>query len=279
MRLFRRSKPSVPVLTYHGNNVHDNSYAGNDHIAFESDLRTIDRMGLRILPLATVVDWHQGLLPDSEVEDGVALTMDDGSWLDYHDIEHPTCGVQKGMFKLLAAFRDETPGQATVHASSFVIASPDDRIVLDQRNLAGLGWWGDDWWADAHSSGLMSIECHSWDHVHPTLDTVAQQDNVRGDFGRVDTFEDCSVQVEQAAEYIDRATGSRPRYFAYPWGQASDYLRKDYMPRQQERHGFRAAFSIEPRRLSRKDDTWFLPRFVCGEDWKSPEELEGILGA
>lgn len=277
MQLFRRSTPTVPVLAYHGNNVHGNSYADNDHVAFESDLRTIDRLGLRILPVATVVDWHEGLLPDSDVEGGVALTMDDGSWLDYHDIEHPTCGLQKGMFKLLAAFRDETPGQATVHASSFVIASPKDRDVLDQRNLAGLGWWGDDWWADAHASGLLAVECHSWDHAHPTLERVAQKDNIKGDFTRVDTFEDCTAQVDRAADYIEKTAGARPQFFAYPWGQASDFLRKDYMPRQQKRHGFRAAFSIEPRRLSRKDDRWFLPRLVCGKDWTFPEELEKIL--
>ena len=265
------------MLTYHGNNVHDNSYAGNDHIAFESDLRTIDRMGLRILPLATVVDWHQGLLPDSEVEDGVALTMDDGSWLDYHDIEHPTCGVQKGMFKLLAAFRDETPGQATVHASSFVIASPDDRIVLDQRNLAGLGWWGDDWWSVAQRSGLMSIECHSWDHVHDTLDRVAQRDNLKGDFREIKTYDDCAAQVTQAASYIESLAGRRPAFYAYPWGPASRYMVEEFMPTERASHRFRAAFSIDPRHVRAGDDRWFLPRYVCGRDWKAPAELKAIL--
>ena len=166
-----------------------------------------------------------------------------------------------------------------MHASSFVIASPEDRIVLDQRNLAGLGWWGDDWWAEAQGSGLMAIECHSWDHAHPTLDRVAQKDNIRGDFRSVDTFDDCIAQVDRAADYIEKTAGARPRFFAYPWGQASRYLRASYMPRQSKRHGFRAAFSIEPRRLSRRDDRWFLPRFVCGKDWKSTKELESILRA
>jgi hypothetical protein len=46
----------VPVLTYHSNNVSGNDYAGNDHVALAQDLRRVARLGLRIVPLATVVD-------------------------------------------------------------------------------------------------------------------------------------------------------------------------------------------------------------------------------
>ena len=269
----------MPVLTYHSNNVHENSYAGNDHIAFASDLRLIDRLGLRIVPLRTVVDWHAGAKPNEAVEDAVALTLDDGSWLDYHDIMHPVCGLQPGMFRLLAEFRaegspDRQPG---LHVSSFVITSPDAREELDRTNLIGQGWWGDDWWRDATRSGLMSIECHSWDHVHDTLENVAQADNLKGDFRQVRTLEDCRRQVQQAADYIERTAGARPAFFAYPWGQASDFMRRDYLPGEQDRHQFRAAFSIEPRHVTCSDDEWFLPRYVCGRDWRSPEELEALL--
>ena len=270
---------TVPVLTYHSNNVHQNTYEGNDHLAFEADLGLIDQLDLRIVPLGTVVDWHKGLVPDSEVEGGVALTMDDGSWLDYHDVLHPACGMQTGLFKLLQGFKDSVSAsrQPTVHASSFVIASPEARIELDRKNLIGEGWWGDDWWLAAQSSGLMSIECHSWDHTHPTLDNVAQKDGIKGDFEAVDSPGDCRSQVQAAAEYIERVTAYRPRYFAYPWGQASDYMLSSYMPKQQSMHRFEAAFSIEPKQVSKRDSIWFLPRYVCGKDWKSPQELERIL--
>lgn len=279
MILFRRHKPAVPVLTYHSLNVHQNTYEGNDHIAFETDLRTIDRLGLRILSLDTVVDWYKGSIPNSDVDGGVALTLDDGSWLDYHNIIHPSCGVQVGMFKLIEKFRESTPEfrQPSLHVSSFVIASPDAREELDQKNLIGMGWWGDDWWKPAQASGLMSIECHSWDHNHPLLDKVAQKDNVKGNFEVIESLDDCKSQVQNAAEYIEQVAGYRPKYFAYPWGEASDYMKLKYMPKQQAKHLFIAAFSIKPKHVSKRDDIWFLPRYVCGRDWKSTKGLERIL--
>ena len=126
MILFRHRKQTVPVLTYHSINVHQNTYKGNDHIAFEADLNTIDRLGLRIIPLDTVVDWHKGLVSDSEVDAGVALTLDDGSWLDYHNIIHPSCGVQIGMYKLLEKFKEGIPEarQPFLHVSSLVCIFP-----------------------------------------------------------------------------------------------------------------------------------------------------------
>lgn len=275
-----RTTQTVPVLTYHSLNVLQNSYAQNDHLAFAADLRLIDAMGLQIVPLERVVDWVLGALPDSAVENAVALTLDDGSWLDFHDIEHPTCGTQRGMMRLLREYRDELPPgrQPDLHVSSFVIASPQARTELDEKNLIGQGWWGDDWWSAAQRSGLMSIECHSWDHVHDTLDHVAQRDNLKGDFREVNTYDDCAAQVTQAARYIESLAGRRPVFYAYPWGQASRYMVEEFMPTERPSHRFRAAFSIDPRHVRAGDNRWFLPRYVCGRDWKAPAELEAILG-
>jgi peptidoglycan/xylan/chitin deacetylase (PgdA/CDA1 family) len=124
----------------------------------------------------------------------------------------------------------------------------------------------------------MDIECHSWDHVHPELDHVAQKDQVKGDFCRVESFEDCEIQFTRAGEYIGRVLGGkRPTLFAYPCGEASDYALSEYLPNHQSRHQFRAAFSTEPKSVSKSDNTWLLPRFTCGLDWKSPQELTEIL--
>lgn len=269
------------MLTYHSINIDDNTYAGNDHIAFAEDLRLINRLGLRVIPLETVVLWQQGHLPDSAVAASVALTLDDGTSFDYHSIEHPTCGMQTGMFRLLEEFSNEVTSatQPSLQVSSFVIVSPAARVELDRKNMVGKGWWGDDWWQPAQASELMSIECHSWDHNHPTLETVEQKDNISGDFRYIDSLDDCLAQVDQAGAYIEKLTGYRPRYFAYPWGQASDYLRKQYLPDYQQQHQFEAAFSIEPKSVSKEDDVWFLPRFVCGRDWQSPADLERILAS
>ncbi|HET6564439.1 MAG TPA: polysaccharide deacetylase family protein [Xanthomonadales bacterium] len=281
MKWFRPKQVSVPVLTYHSINIDANTYAQNDHIAFAEDLRTIDRLGMKVIPLQVVVDWNQGKLPDSAVEGGVALTLDDGTSFDFFSIEHPTCGMQTGMFRLLEEFRNEVGvnRQPALHVSSFVIVSPAAREELDRKNMVGKSWWGDDWWREAQSSGLMSIECHSWDHNHPTLDQVAQQDNRSGDFRLIASFEDCQAQLDQAGEYIEKVAGYRPRYFAYPWGQSSDYLRQDYLPNQQNQHRFEAAFSIDAEPVTKRSDRWFLPRYVCGRDWQSPEQFEAILKA
>jgi hypothetical protein len=49
------------------------------------------------------------------------------------------------------------------------------------------------------------------------------------------------------------------------------------MPTYQARHQFRAGFSCEPRAVSREDNIWFLPRYVCGRDWKSSQELINLI--
>ena len=70
-------------------NINGDTYAKNDHLAFASDLGTIRDMGFRVIPLSKVVDWHQGTLPDKDVFQTVAITLDDGSWFDYYDLEYP----------------------------------------------------------------------------------------------------------------------------------------------------------------------------------------------
>src|SRR5688500_11310497 len=104
----RPASMRVPVLTYHSNNISGNDYAGNDHVALAADLRLIHRSGLHIVPLARVVEVLLGEAPASLVEDGVALSFDDGSWFDWHDIDHPSCGPQRGFAGVLRDFVAET---------------------------------------------------------------------------------------------------------------------------------------------------------------------------
>lgn len=269
----------IPVLTYHSLNMDSNEYAGNDHIALREDLRLLHQSGWRIIPLKQVVDWHQGLIADAEMHNAVAITLDDGTEFDYHDLEHPTLGMQRSMFNILCDFRDEAGGtQPGLSVSSFVITCPDSRAELDKKGMVGKGWWGDQWWLEAQASGLMSIECHSWDHNHPALDKVAQQDQLKGDFTAIANAADCEAQVAKAGDFIQqKLNGQRPTLFAYPWGQASDYLLQQYMPGHQSRHQFRAGFSCEPRLVRKDDNIWFLPRFVCGRDWQSPSQLISLI--
>ena len=270
---------NIPILTYHAINVIKNTYEENDHLALAADLETIRELGMNIIPLSRVVDWHEGLLADAEVAGSVAITFDDGAWFDFYDLDHPTCGMQRSMFNILKDFNARSGQSLQAHATSFVISSPDARSSLDKTGLIGKSWWGDQWWLEASSSGVLDVECHSWDHVHPELEHVAQQNQLKGDFSQVKNFDDADIQFKQAGEYIAGVlAGKRSTLFAYPYGSVSDYVVEKYLPENLTKHGFRAAFTTDPRVVSKADNRWLLPRFVFGRDWTSPAGLARILG-
>lgn len=264
------------ILTWHSINVLDNSHAGNDLIAFSEDLDLLDRLGWIVLPLGeALARMDAGTLPDR----AVVLTMDDGSIMDFDDFDHPTCGRQTSVLKRISKFANALPGDSPhmPHVTSFVIASPEARAELDRVDYMNLGVWPDDWWAPANASGLMSIESHSWDHNHGSLVRTAQRDNRRGDFRYIETEAECRVEVDRASDFIGRKSGRRPRFFAYPYGQAGDYLRREYLPRHAASVGIEAALGCTPEPVDPDSDRWYLPRYVCGRDWKSVTDLELLL--
>lgn len=264
------------ILAWHSINVLDNTRGGNDLVAFSEDLALLDRLDWVILPLAeALARLDAGALPDRTA----VLTLDDGSILDFHDFDHPTCGRQASALNRLRDFASALPDDSPhrPHASSFVIASPEARDELDRVDYMSLGVWPDDWWSEANATGLMSIESHSWDHNHASLAHTAQRDNQRGDFRRIDTGAECRAEVDRASDYIEKRAGRRPKYFAYPYGQASDYLRREYLPRFGETIGLEAAIGCDPGPVTRDSDRWFLPRCMCGRDWSDAGGLESLL--
>ena len=266
------------ILTWHSVNVLDNTHAGNDLIAFSEDLALLDGSGWTILPLAeALARLDAGGLPEKTA----VLTMDDGSIMDFRDFEHPACGRQTSVFKRISQFaKTLSDGSPHIpHVTSFVIASPEARAELDRVDYMSLGVWPDDWWAPANASGLMSVESHSWDHNHGSLARTIQRDNLRGDFRHIETETECRAEVDRSSDYIERLSGRRPRFFAYPYGQASDYLRHEYLPRHGASIGIEAALGCTPEPVTRASDRWFLPRFMCARDWTSVAELEALLAA
>jgi len=269
-------KTRLVILAWHSINVLDNTHAGNDLIAFSEDLELLARLGWTILPLGeALARSNAGTLP----ERAVVLTMDDGSIMDFHDFDHPTCGRQVSVFNRLSQFATALPGDSPhrPHVSSFVIASPEARDELDRVDYMSLGVWPDDWWAPASASGLMSVESHSWDHNHGSLARTVQRDNLRGDFRHIETEAECRAELDHASDYIERRSGRRPAFFAYPYGQASDYLRREYLPRHGESIGLEAALGCTAEPVDPAGDRWHLPRYICGRDWKSVAELELLL--
>ena len=269
----------VPVLAYHAVNIAGNDYAGNDHVAFAADLRLIDDLGLRIVPLQWVVEQVTGAAV-RDLDRCVALTCDDGSLFDYEDLEHPTHGLQRSLFNCLRDFIAErgADAQPDLHLTSFVIASPQARAEMDVSCLADRGWMGDDWWRTAAESGLIAIENHSWDHNHPCLPSPGIDGMPRGSFLDVDNFARADAEVAAATRFInERIAPQRTRIFCYPFSHVADYLRDEYLPQFVDAHGMLAAMGDGAVPVTPESNRWDLPRYICGWHWKSPEALREIL--
>jgi len=264
----------IPVLTYHATNIFGNEYHTNDHLALTQDLNIILKHNITIISAHNLVNWIKGDCQLDESKQYVVLTFDDGSELDFTDWTHPTCKFQQSFYTILKNHKDRS--NTYVHATSFVIASNKARKILEETCLGGYPMWGDEWWQKAEDSQLLSIENHSWDHVHPTLDEVKQINNLKGDFSQINSLEDAHRQIALSSQYIDsQIKNKRTILFAYPYGDTNTYLTEEYFPHSQT--DIIGAFTCEPKHASQTSHAWKIPRYVCGSDWKSPEELESIL--
>ena len=278
----RRRTPHkrIPILAYHALNAPGTEYATNDHVALEEDLKVIRTLGFNVAPLRQIARYTYGRA-SSLLDEGnwVGLSFDDGTDYDFLDFEHPTIGYIKSMHTILkesGCANDPCWRQPT--GVSFVIASPEARKVLDVTCIGGPDRWRDVWWAEAARGGIIGIGNHSWDHTHPTLELVAQHEQKKGTFFGIDNLNDADAQILQAQEYIDRLTGhSTTRLFAYPYGEAPEFLVSDYFPNQENRHGLMAAFGTQGDYATFGSDRWYIPRFVCQSHWNSPEGLAKIL--
>jgi len=264
----------IPVLTYHATNIFGNDYNTNDHLAFAQDLNLIKKHKISILSAHNLVSWLNGKSQLDESKRYVVLTFDDGSELDFTDWQHPTCGFQLSFYTLMKEY--SLTSKNFIHATSFVIASDDARKTLEQTCLGGYQMWGDKWWQEAEDNQLISIENHSWDHLHPTLDVVKQADNLKGDFSQINSFEDANNQIALSSEYINsQVKNKKTSLFAYPYGDFNDYLTEEYFPQSQ--NSIVGAFTCEPKHVTQQSHAWKIPRYVCGSDWKSLDQLELIL--
>jgi peptidoglycan/xylan/chitin deacetylase (PgdA/CDA1 family) len=264
----------VPILTYHANNIDGMDYHNNDHVALAADLQLIAQMGLRIITMDQLIDWRLGHEPDSTVKNAVVLTCDDGTDFDFYDLDHPDYGPQTSFFNLLKTHQKQTGQSANM--TNFVIVSPEARIVLDEKCLVGKGWWRDDWWQEAHHSGLMFIASHSWDHNHGVLDNQ----NVNDDsFRHINDKHQCDQQISQAQDYLHSKIGNgyQSKYFAYPYGNFSEYLRFEYLPMFASKLNLKAAFTTIPQHVNQFSKIWAIPRYVCNNDWKNTSQLKRIL--
>ena len=272
------------VLTYHSHHVLGPAYAQNDHVALPVDLHTIATAGARIVSLETLVDAIEahasgsGTTADRAL---VALTFDDGPVWDFADFVHPVLGYQRSFANVMQDFLSTPAGctQPELAATSFVIASPEARRAMEttfdaEYTFLRAGALNDDWWPQAVATGLITIGNHSWDHLHPALDSVAHSRQVRGDFTKVTDTADAHAQIGAAMAQINARTGGRAApFFAYPFGHVNDFLQGDDLPREGRAMGLRAAFTTEPKAIDGSESVWRQPRFTCGHHWRSPDAL------
>lgn len=254
------------VLCYHSTNVSGHGYALNDHVALRRDLAALHAAGFDLVHASNLDAASREGRPQA------AITFDDGMVLDALDFEHPTFGHQDSFLRILREHFDAT-GQRCV-AASFVIASPQARAELDRKDFLSLNVWHDDWWPTATASGFLTLENHSWDHNHPSLERSVQRNNQRGSFLSIETHAEAMAEIAQASDYIEQRCGRRPTLFAYPWGQASDYLVDEFLPHHGAELGISAAFVTAARASI---DRWSIPRLVCGTDWRTPEQFSALL--
>jgi peptidoglycan/xylan/chitin deacetylase (PgdA/CDA1 family) len=278
------------VLTYHSHHVVGSDYARNDHIALAVDLELIADLGCELVSLDTLVDAFFGTAKDPAPDDRralVAITFDDGPIYDFEGFTHPQFGRQRGFLGIMRDFVSKH-GQNLRHrlnATSFVIASPDARRVIEKTydaayTFVGPGAMTDEWWGPAIETGFISIANHSWDHLHPALPRVAHSRQARADFTQVLSVEDADAQIADAGSFIFAHTrGRQAPFFAYPFGQYNAFLAEQYLPQNAQRLGLRAAFTDEPKAITGRESRWCLPRYICGHHWKSPQGLATILHA
>ncbi len=259
------------VLTYHSGNIAGNDYATNNLVALAADLAELRALAIPLVPLREIVaallarEVHR--LPARVA----ALTLDDGLDFDFVDLAHPFHGPQASVRTVLE--RHERAHGERVHATSFVIASPDARRRIAEREMLGHQWIGEHWWAAAVASGRFDIGNHGWDHVSPSAAPPGT-----GSFRDVAHFDAADQQVRAAREYIAaKAPNPGVALFAYPYGDPSDYAADVYFPRHGDVHGTIAAFTGRPGPVHAGSDRWRLPRYTCGMDWRSTEELARLV--
>jgi hypothetical protein len=160
--------------------------------------------------------------------------------------------------------------------ANFVIASPEARYDIE-RQFPGEKILSDVWWRSLNEEGIFEIGSHGLDHNAPCLRRGVHHADERGNFDCFAAQTECDLQVAFSQDLIAHKLGHKPRLFAYPWGQSSAYLRDTYMPLHGPCLGLVAAVSTQPDYATLASNIWWLPRFVCGSNWTSPQGLRALL--
>ena len=159
------------VLTYHSGNVAGNDYATNNLVALGARSRAAPR-SLAFLSCRCATSSRRS----SRARRRAAARASRGA--DARRRARFRLRRSRASIPRAAAFRADGARAArararrALHATSFVIASPDARRQIADARDAGLTWIGEHWWAAAVASGRFDIGNHGWDHVSPSVTTA-----------------------------------------------------------------------------------------------------------
>lgn len=105
----KRAARSIPVLTYHALHARGATYADNDHVALEEDLRVIREEGFQVVSLeaivAALITRDSSLFARGKC---VGVSFDDGTDFDFLDVTVPVIGEVKSFYRILVESGDRS---------------------------------------------------------------------------------------------------------------------------------------------------------------------------
>ncbi len=276
MFAFFRQRQTIPVFCYHSMNADSLEYLGNDHIALQQDLATLQAYNYRLIDGMTVVRFVLNKQRFRQREKVACITVDDAPILDYSDYQSPKIGCVKSFRHIFLNAPIYQCSRSSI--LNFAIVDEAIRQELDKVCMQGKGHWKSDWWEKAIDEGLYAMANHSFDHMHGALKKTTHSRGEKGNFYAVDNYIDADKQIRQAYEDLQLLVRQKATpLFAYPYGHVNDYLLHDYFPNFIHEHKQYGAFSTAGSYVTKASNRWAIPRFVCGQHWKSPAEFEAIL--
>ena len=259
---------SIPIFCYHSQFMDGSDYTSNDHIALKDDLSILKDNGYEPLSLESAIQ----IVKEGQIQRDskyFCITFVDGSPYDFMS--------QKDGYKIYDSFHEILGNSdlfnSSSKATSFVIVSKRARDQLFKFDVEN------NWFVD-NECALIDIGCHSYDHIHQSVSGTDLYHCKQGRFDTIDNYSDAHIQIAMANELLRQITKNRSvPYFAFPYGQTSEYLIKDYLPKRKGIHGLKAALTTGGTCLNQETLIWKIPRFVFGYHWKNKNDFKYLLKA